>query len=746
MKNSITALYLTGIILLTITCNKQNNVPGNNLSLNENMQKIVPGNGEIHLDGGSEYSITVSHVAEESVGALAEFNINAYHEEGISEIKIGSENISDYIDCNNQTTCTTPYYWTFDYEGEQKIIFYLKKASGSITASVERIVDFTCPDEYCEPEPLINDFFQWMRKKGYAECITSQYFHWVMDGRFKKTIKENLDKAPSNITQPYSVKFYDIIGTDIEATNVPMGEGEGENCTYDDYFTDYCPNPVNVDYHFIENQYRNTFGIDFQFEYHRIEVDYSESIGEPIVLSASGNYKFNQNPSFMNQFESGSVIHFAVNSWNGVPAISEIGSGTGHAPLSGASAAYYHIAVNCHEWGHTRGFQHPFWKDENGTRHDFSIKAVMDYKFYSDFFILNPPDPVERYALEPLDGYIDESDFVSNYYYGVVGSDDFPVCGSVDPAIESLNLISEDSDTIAFSLALNNYGDIPLGYVTLTAYNYYSEPVEERIIRHLPSQETVTNTFTVLKSDFPYQKITFKLDGENVIVENSEENNTASYQPDEIEVDTEYGYYIVEDITTYSPPWGDYTFRLNSPTAGEVILHRNNIPVYTLQYNWQTTVHASDPSMFYTFDFPGFFSITIRKGGTGTINLYRMNSSIFDGNHHLLFPLEQIIENGTYGNFNVVSILDNGAPAGTYTFHVNSPTEGMVELLRNGVHTLNLSYNWLATVKNNNPTYYYTFDFPGYFSITVENATGGSRNLYSIDQSIFNGNMMIKIE
>ena len=82
-------------------------------------------------------------------------------------------------------------------------------------------------------------------------------------------------------------------------------------------------------------------------------------------------------------------------------------------------------------------------------------------------------------------------------------------------------------------------------------------------------------------------------------------------------------------------PDGSYTFHVTSPTAGSVDLRRDGSPVTTVTYDWTTTVSATNSNMFYPFSFAGYFNITIRKAGTGTINLYAMDQSIFDGIHVL---------------------------------------------------------------------------------------------------------------
>ncbi len=99
-----------------------------------------------------------------------------------------------------------------------------------------------------------------------------------------------------------------------------------------------------------------------------------------------------------------------------------------------------------------------------------------------------------------------------------------------------------------------------------------------------------------------------------------------------------FGSYVVHSVTRTGAPAGNYTFHVTSPTAGLVALKRNGVQVSTLNYVWTTTVSASNPAQYYTFNFPGYFSITVRKAGTGTMNLYGMNLSIFNGTEALWVP------------------------------------------------------------------------------------------------------------
>ncbi len=105
-----------------------------------------------------------------------------------------------------------------------------------------------------------------------------------------------------------------------------------------------------------------------------------------------------------------------------------------------------------------------------------------------------------------------------------------------------------------------------------------------------------------------------------------------------IEAGGTYGDYAVVDVTIGAAAAGDYTFHVADPRAGEVEVRLDGATVATLAYPWGTTVSASDPAQFYTFDFPELFSITVRRAGTGTANLYGLDHSIFDGARILRVP------------------------------------------------------------------------------------------------------------
>jgi subtilisin family serine protease len=98
-----------------------------------------------------------------------------------------------------------------------------------------------------------------------------------------------------------------------------------------------------------------------------------------------------------------------------------------------------------------------------------------------------------------------------------------------------------------------------------------------------------------------------------------------------------YGDYLVTELRANHPRTspGTYTFFAAAGNDGFVTLRLDGAPVATLSYIWQTTVGAGQD---FTFEFPCALDITVTKAGSGTINLYGMPESIFDGVETVVVP------------------------------------------------------------------------------------------------------------
>src|SRR5262249_53822058 len=168
------------------------------------------------------------------------------------------------------------------FESQRLLTADLWRSFSGFVAEKARSADFVCGSEYCPPDPRIDGLMSWMRSKGYAECVTSKYLGWTLDGLERSFLLNALAVRPSGITQPLTVDFYDVIPLDPEATYRSMGAGEGGNCEANPFYPEFCPSPIPADYLFVEQHYRRTFGIDIHFVYHRLDIDYSQSFGDPV--------------------------------------------------------------------------------------------------------------------------------------------------------------------------------------------------------------------------------------------------------------------------------------------------------------------------------------------------------------------------------------------------------------------------------------------------------------------------------
>jgi len=145
--------------------------------------------------------------------------------------------------------------------------------------------------------------------------------------------------------------------------------------------------------------------------------------------------------------------------------------------------------------------------------------------------VVDPTDPLERYALEPSGStYLDNSTFVSSYDTGIVGTVQLPVCGSVDPAITSGRVVYDDGLQITFEITLTNNGTVPVGYVPLRVTGSTQPGVifADRTLGMLKPGESKTHQVTLPESTFTSPAAVFTLDAGNTIAEANESNNQIS--------------------------------------------------------------------------------------------------------------------------------------------------------------------------------------------------------------------------
>jgi hypothetical protein len=528
-------------------------------SVNEVLPKAVsdPGDGEMRQDeDGEDYFIHVEYDKDAALGETAIINVSAYHEAGIIRLQIYGVNFpgsEEHLFFNHN--CYSKYCGTSwairspSYEEDRFFKIVLVKPIPSrpkISVISRHTFDFICADEYCSPDPEMRGFIDWMRDKGYEECITSRYLEWSMNNIERSVMKAFLKNRGNGLEQNQTVNFYDIVPTDTEATYMSLGTGEGKECQANSYFPGFCPEPVPADHLFLETHFKRTFGVNIKFVYHRMEIDYSDELGEPqLITPPNGNpyYRFGSRKQFLedNDFEEYSIIHWAVQSWND-RYLGDMTGATMELKLAEVSYEPFNLlgaTTYTHEWGHVLGFPHP-WHPILSQRRSYQWDAVQFDGIMGNTYgtnprgftpgLLDPLDPMERYGLEPIDGYLDDERFAAAYNTPII-EHHIRDCAMVDPAIVSAEIIGQDSESITFGLALGNLGEIPVGYIELSAFNgEQGAPIETRVIKRLAAEENMDHVFTIPRSSITSMEAIFVIDSNDKIEEMDEENNQVTIQ------------------------------------------------------------------------------------------------------------------------------------------------------------------------------------------------------------------------
>ncbi len=483
-----------------------------------------------------------------SPGQTATVALRAFHEDGIRSISLVEEGGAGQVfECGSVQTCTIAAP-VGDYAAPRHLSAGLTKVSGGSSAEaarLTRVAEFVCQRDHCEPDPQLRDFTSWMRGKGYAECVSSRHLGYSLDLAERTSLTERniqkdfLEKRGSpGLTQPYVVNVYDVVPTDSGATSITIGPGEGGNCQKSPYWAAFCPSAEPADFLFLERHFERTFGLDFDFEYQPpLQVNYVEEFGPPTL---NGNeYVFTVPLSFYNQhsFPLHSIVHFSMQTFNGNP-IAFFGNSAGGVANTTAEPAVGEggngAGTFTHEWGHTWGLQHTFVAGGLAIPYPdyvfMAMDGVMSNGYRQDTYLADQTDPLERYALEPLQGpgFTDDATFASAFSSGSVGSPPLPTCGTVDPAIADGRYVGLEADNHIFEVTLANNGTAPVGYVRLHANDsgvpgyFYAD----RVIHVLEPAMPITHRVSIPSFNLLSNAVVFKLDPLGQIAESDETNNT----------------------------------------------------------------------------------------------------------------------------------------------------------------------------------------------------------------------------
>ena len=480
----------------------------------------------------AQTNIEINVIGQPIVGETITIEVTATHSDGINKIVLIQDD--DYVNgktvkyCNGATSCTLTHNISLDYIGSIELKAYLWGLPNTYLTDTSTTINFSCNSEYCSPDPTINAFFRWMRNSGYDECLIERYYSYVVIPELKARMKAFISKKPIGYNQTDTIIFYDIIPTDNQATYTGMDIGEAPNCNPFFSYPEFCPNPTSADYTFLENLWKTVFGIDFNFQYERMEVSYEDEFGSPTW--SNGKWVFTiPNSFYINNIQPHNIAHFAIDTWNN-KLVKNANGGKSSAQLFIEPLGWGDLGIYTHEWGHSQGLLHSF-VDINGTRTFLTPDGIMCNTYQVGTGLFDPLDPLERYIFEPIDGYLDQETFADKYNQGIIASYQFNnICGNIDPAVTSFSLTNTTATEYIFTATLNNFGNIDASFVELSLFqgDVNNTPLIERVYEVLEPNTPFTINITIDKNDITESDLYIKIDPLNLILDEDETNNTLS--------------------------------------------------------------------------------------------------------------------------------------------------------------------------------------------------------------------------
>jgi DNA-binding beta-propeller fold protein YncE len=276
-------------------------------------------------------------------------------------------------------------------------------------------LDVPCNRSPCAPNAL-DTFFDWMVQMGYDPWIISTYTNYSNRApQAGYMISEFIHKVRNNpvtkMAPTFSVDLYDLIPVDESATWSGLGIGEGIKCVESPCWPDWC-HRQSADLLFMTNHFRDTFGSDVHFNYLRRKMSYVGEFGEPTLFNGEWAFKTNE-LWYDTMLQANSIVHFAIQTYKD----QYIRDMTGAGKVAYVSFEPWNVlgmVTFTHEFGHTFTLPHPFYNV--GTQRMWvQIDGIMGNTYGGGSGCVDPLDPMERYALEPAAGYLDQTDFAWQY-------------------------------------------------------------------------------------------------------------------------------------------------------------------------------------------------------------------------------------------------------------------------------------------------------------------------------------------
>ncbi len=480
----------------------------------------------------AQSKLDINVIGQPIVGETVTIEVTGMVEEGVRKIWLIQDNNAldkTEMNCSGLPSCTLEKEIEVFYPGIVRFEAILFKSPNTYLRDTSIYVDFTCQSEYCEPGPILENFFQWMREVDYDECLIERYYSYLLIPELRTEMKSYLRDSTITYDHGDTVIFYDIIPTDLDATFIGMDTDEAPDCEGQSGIPGFCENPTSADYNFVRDHWERTFGIDFVFRYERVEFSYLEEFGEPTWDSANNYWIFNiPTPFLVINTEPHNLAHFALETWKGAP-VRQVNGGAWSSLLFFEPINPFQMTVYTHEWGHSQALGHTFI-DIDGERTFFSTDGIMTNTYMQNTYAdgLDPLDPIERYLFEPSEGFLDQETFAERYSEGIVSSWQFNnICSDIDPAVTSLSLDHVTNENYIFKAVLNNLGSINAAFIDVSLYQKDLEtpPLSERTYECIKPNVPIEIYFTIGKEAVDDDLIIIKVDANEAISDEDENNN-----------------------------------------------------------------------------------------------------------------------------------------------------------------------------------------------------------------------------
>jgi len=490
-------------------------------------------------DPNTQISLDVPLTAE--VNEELPLNLTAHREEGIYELRViknkGEESIVK--NCNFQKDCSLEFTLSQEYVGKTDLGGVVYADQDRFAASLEKIISFECEDHSCDLDPSFHDFFTWMRQKGYDECIVERYLQSSLDPENVAEMKTFLRVRNIEHPRELEISLYDLIPTDAEAEYASLSPEEAGLCRANKDWPDFCKTPERADYKFLERYLGQVFGWNITINYQQVEISYAQEFGPP-EKTKDNHYRFNveKRKKFVRQFKPKlNIVNHSITSWKGLPLTNMSGPGSGVVEMNRDLGHALGASTYTHEWGHGLGLPHNFIdKYLTCGYYDFFALAGIMSNTYEEMNgnphkpIYDVMDPLERYALEPAEGFTDAKNFVNEYESRVVGSKILPKCGTVDLALGYVEQTA-DQGMVNLTFSVINQGNLDTGYITV-GLDLGNEPLIQQKILHIRSGEKTPFVFSVDCNKVNPGLATLTVDSDFLINEGNEGNNQVAVHLD----------------------------------------------------------------------------------------------------------------------------------------------------------------------------------------------------------------------